>query len=207
MMADQHQDDDEDAENLYCTICEHNLNHHAYKICEHPNLPVAICLICSDALAEREAEAEKNGDLKELCDWCLDGGDIFICGDGSQCSHQFCSDCLTRALGVDYVEEIREKDMWRCLACDSSPLTSMTASMRDGQARSLFHLVDEALPPTEGMTAEELHDKKMDLYISLIQVMVEEAEDASARLESARMDEVEMEVRKDFASTMPAHCR
>eukprot|EP00981_Chlorochromonas_danica_P007872 scaffold1885_cov161-Ochromonas_danica.AAC.15 len=197
-------EDDQEIElidSLYCTICFRDLNHSLYKICLHPVLPVAICLLCNTDLVEKEKEIEEQKasldeeneeDNEERCDWCLDGGELFLC---DHCDRQFCRTCLTFNLGEDYVAEIRVEDSWTCIACSPGPLAHLTKAMEAGRAASVFRNLEELPQQTVN---EEVLENTLATVVGLLESMVEEADESTRRLEPDKELEVEDEIRKEL---------
>ena len=94
---------------LFCTICNHDLNHTSYRICVHPILDVPLCVICHDDI--HKSGKSSNGIiittiiiyythyhytielitstdpevLQDLCSWCADGGNLHQC-DNNDCN-------------------------------------------------------------------------------------------------------------------------
>ena len=120
-IADDDASEMEDPNELKCTGCEFLLNKWEYQICVHPFIPVALCVVCSDDIHEKLKDA--TAEIDDRCSWCgeTDGDDLFICGDGTVCKHNFCHWCLEKNLGAGFVAALRASDEdWRCLACDPS---------------------------------------------------------------------------------------
>ena len=123
---------------LFCTICQHDLNHPLYLIRSHPILSVPLCIICHEDILKSEL-FDEDADVSDFCTWCGDGGDLLLCSDEKHCNRAFCRDCLTTNLGNDVVKEIEHADDWKCLCCDTSVLTPFTAALEFGTANSVYN--------------------------------------------------------------------
>lgn len=129
--------------NPECSLCDHKLDHYALMVCEHPTLPVLLCLLCLEDISEKLQDNEKESRTGEQCSWCgmceHEGGTLYICGDGETCSHSFCSDCLERNLGSQFISSLDESDEdWKCLVCDLKQVSNLTDALTSCRANSMY---------------------------------------------------------------------
>lgn len=194
---------------LYCTICGQDLNNPNYQICQHPILPVAVCIICKDLIESRSneiAETEKtlsmeNG-LEDYCSWCMAGEDtLYLCGlgdnaiDAIPCHHAFCRECLVTNLGEPYAETVDDISSWTCLVCDNSPLNTLTSAMMSGQELSIYH---ESFSSNFIEDSNDSEEKELATDVARLQLIVEECEKAQEMLECDHINEKDMEIRKEL---------
>jgi hypothetical protein len=151
-MASESEEDIYAVEKLYCTLCRHDLNHTIYQIFRHPVLEVPLCIICHQTLWESDLFAD-TVDTSELCTWCGDGGDLFLCDDAEKCNRAFCRDCLTANLGEGAVQIIEEADRWFCLCCIEHPtMAAFARALQQGTENSVYN--QSGTPGTEGTVSE-----------------------------------------------------
>jgi hypothetical protein len=195
---------DENIASLFCTICYHDLNHHAYKICAHPLLDVPLCLICHDEL---ESFSETENFESDQCDWCQASDyDVFICEDASCCKHQFCSGCLENNLGSNFVKNVNSQDLWKCLVCNPRPLAELRVALKAGMLQSHFHKLS-ATSTSFTTDSQERDEDQIAVYIGLIEMMAEEANEASQQLEMDSLVDKEALFRKEISSHTPSSYR
>ena len=133
---------DEDREydlDIACTGCGHMLDHYAYKICSHPFIPVPLCQLCYDDVREKLKDTSVN--TEDRCSWCGqdDSGELYVCGDGSTCKHNFCDDCLRQNLGPNFVENLQSsEDDWTCLVCAPEQVKLLQETMELGMKKSIY---------------------------------------------------------------------
>jgi hypothetical protein len=133
---------------LYCTMCEHDLNRAAYLVCTHPDLPVPLCIECDDELRKKE-----EGDVSDICTWCRDGGELFMCANDSKCGRAICRLCVEKNMEAE-LQSIQDDDEWRCFHCRPSQLKHFKEALRIGQKQSLYSRV-----VYEGDTEEQLKSR------------------------------------------------
>ena len=125
---------------IVCTGCSHVLDHYAYKICSHPFIPVPLCQLCYDDVREKLKDTTVN--TEDRCSWCGqdDAGELFVCGDGSTCKHNFCDDCLRQNLGHNFVENLQSNDDedWTCLVCAPEQVKVLQETMELGMKKSIY---------------------------------------------------------------------
>ncbi len=159
---------DEDSISIDCTICFQSLNAPIFKICEHPIVHTALCILCYDNVMdvlngdhntlnrsnvgnEDSSDEDSIYDENDRCDWCMeyDKGDIILCGDGESCRRQFCRNCLIENLGAQYVEmKVDACDQWICLSCNPEPLKDLITRRVHAYERSWYenlHFTNEEL--------------------------------------------------------------
>ena len=138
---------------IACTGCGHMLDHYAYKICSHPFIPVPLCQLCYDDVREKLKDTTVN--TEDRCSWCGqdDTGELFVCGDGSICKHNFCDDCLRQNLGQHFVENLQSNDDdWTCLVCAPEQVQLLQETMEVGMKKSIYsdsYGKDDGVGPTD----------------------------------------------------------
>ena len=116
-------------DNCECCLCDHKLDHYALKVCTHPTIPVPLCLLCSEELSSRLQDNEEDAETEDQCSFCgmCEQGELFICGDGTTCTHSFCSECLKRNLGNDFLTSLQNSDDdWTCLVCNPKQISKLS---------------------------------------------------------------------------------
>ncbi len=176
---------------LICTLCFHDLNHRSYKVCEHPILPVPLCILCNDTAKEI---FDKEYDSSEICNWCGDGGDMLICSKvsitGVECGRAFCRDCISNNLGPLKLEAIDQSDDWFCLLCDPAQLQIFANVVDNAQANSIFADDDASNSQSEHSEAQ--------LAINRLTDVVAEGKFAVEHLEADHLEEKRGEFRIEF---------
>ena len=197
---------------LCCTICGHDLNNPSYQICQHPIIPVAVCIICIDEIdnrlknifTETEKEISKDIGCDEYCSWCINGEDtLYLCGPedaSSSCHHAFCSSCLLTNLGEPYVKYIDSISSWSCLVCDITPLSKLTTAMTSGQELSIYH---ESFLSDSIEVFNDNDEKEVTTDIARLQFIVGECTKAQEMLENDHLIEKEMEIREEYFKSSP----
>lgn len=204
MSSEQSEEDIYAVEKLHCTICQHDLNHSIYQICRHPLLDVPLCVICHQNLLESDFFGEFT-DASEICVWCGDGGDLFLCDDEEKCKRAFCRDCITNNLGEEAAQSIEEDDHWLCLCCsENSTMTAFAQALEAGEDNSVYHRSSEPAVTAseassvdhEGATEEE---REIAKQLFILQALVRESNAASECLEEGalrdRLAEISDELR------------
>jgi hypothetical protein len=129
---------------LYCTLCNHDLNHPSYLICSHPILGVPLCIICNQEITSSDL-FDENIEISDVCSWCGDGGELFMCSNTEgNCERSFCTACLTANLESE-LESIKNNDNWFCLCCNTEPLVRFHKAAEIGSANSMYTCSSEAL--------------------------------------------------------------
>lgn len=220
---------------LYCTICLHEMKHPTYKVCSHPVLLTPLCILCLDQVSERQEEANRTKESPsddddstsppstkdiaeegedERCHWCYNDDDLtlFICGDGTNCKHQFCSDCLQTNLGQEYLNQVEQQDTWICLVCNDQPLESFRYALEYGKKHSIYETLD-ITPTTEGpedtpdLTVNDVHDEDLVVakHIEILKNILHDLSEAFKRLESNPLMEVEKKIYQELIDSQPIH--
>jgi hypothetical protein len=96
-----------------CRICYCSLNHHLYKIYEHPRINISLCGVCDDEIHENLVDM-KDKSPDEYCIWCVDGGDLFLC---DSCNHATCEICILNNFGKLHLDSIVNGKSWKCFQC------------------------------------------------------------------------------------------
>ena len=191
---------------LYCTICGQDLNNPIYQICQHPIIPVAVCIICIDVIdsrsneiAETEQKISKENGVEDFCSWCMAGEEtLYLCGlddTSNSCHHAFCRDCLDKNLGESYAKTVDVISSWTCLVCDNAPLTKLTSAMTSGQELSIYH------ESFSNDSVEEFNDSEefeVATDIARLKMILEEGEKAQEMLECDHIYDKEMEIREEL---------
>lgn len=181
---------------LQCTLCQHDLNHPIYEVCRHPLLDVPLCSECHQNVLLSDI-MNPEADKSEMCSWCGDGGELFLCSDEKDCNRAFCRDCLTINLGEEAVDMIEDSDDWQCLCCDDIPLEPFREAMDIGIRNSIYsHTLvlesaqhddgDEKKEQSESLTEEERAVAR-DTYI--LRRLVQESDAAAKQLEDGELKE------------------
>ena len=207
--------------NPECSLCDHKLDHYSLMVCEHPTLPVPLCLLCLEEISEKLQENQDESRTGDQCSWCgmceHDEGVLYICGDGTTCPHSFCSDCLERNLGSQFVSSLDESDEdWRCLVCDPKQVSNLTDALTSCMANSMYtalnttpvsnaqnnckletpkredHLSDEEID-TSQKAATEIEENMNRLSIILRQIGI-----ANRSLEDDTVSSKEMDIRTEL---------
>ena len=116
--------------NIQCSLCEFILEDNVFKVCEHPLISVPLCMLCLEDIQIRLRDDEIIVD--DRCSWCFrdDADEVLICGDGTNCCHNFCYSCISRNLGVEYVTELKSSETdWTCFVCEPEPLQPLKMSL------------------------------------------------------------------------------
>ena len=157
--------------------------------------------------ADNETKSEpQNTKSHDVCTWCgSTPGELIMCGDGTQCPHSFCRDCLSYHLGANVMREIDSADTWQCLVCDGSPsrypaLGDFAAALEAGLALSMYtrqdqndmHESDDDMPQSD-LTARST--------LNLLHEVLEAMKDAEDKLEEAaeKKSEIEEEIMEEHA--------
>lgn len=101
-------------------------------ICKHPVLKTIVCKPCyySYTKVYDLTKYRKGTDLdgqENYCRWCLDGGELILCGDES-CRNGFCAACIKRNFGEAVSESIINSEDWYCFICDYTQLDHLRAA-------------------------------------------------------------------------------
>lgn len=199
--------DDEEiyaVEHLCCTVCEHDLNHSIYLLCEHPVLLTPVCIICRDNVQQSELFDESE-DLSDYCTWCASGGDLLLC-DNADCNRAFCKECVWRNFGADFVSSIEESESWKCFCCDDhnkSLLQPFITALEDAQPKSVYNLpLAEFRRGNDTACAESSdsadNEEEIQRALFLLQKVVEESNRSIGNLEIEAQNERMCEIRDEY---------
>ena len=141
---------------VFCAVCNHHLNNSLYKVCEHPQLGLAICILCL-----HELDTVSFHPKDDLCVCCCDTddtGELFMCND---CDYSYCRDCLKANLSPINFEVAINIDDWKCLACDPSQIAHMIRDAKTLAESSIYsdsfrEEDNEALVEGEQLSREQL---------------------------------------------------
>lgn len=202
---------------MYCTLCYHDLNHHAYEILPHPLLEVVLCVECHENIQEEisalvgetstlidEADIQSFPEYNDICTWCFEGGDLFVC---DECGHCHCRDCLTNNLGESYVDELDQSETFLCLECDETPILNHLLAMNEAQDRSIYN--DDAVLKLANSLENGIESSRKDYIIDGIDVYcdvlrlritLQEIEMSTLMLESEAIETKRTEVLEEVKS-------
>lgn len=122
---------------ITCTLCQHPLNNVLYQIHSHPTLNVALCIECHNDLETKQIQNKENNISNEdVCQWCLDGGHLFLC---DQCEHGYCDECIENNFSELYVNEIDNSNSWKCFDCNKRLIESHVNNMKALQEQSIYN--------------------------------------------------------------------
>lgn len=188
-----------EVENLYCTLCYHDLNHFLYNIYKHPILGVPLCILCYDKFI---LQSDDEQSVSDICSWCMsDDSELYICRDGNQCSHSFCYDCLNNNFGKSFIQNLKKIDLWTCLVCDPKPLEGLKRGYQQGLEQSIYHnqSLISAIPEieNENQIKNEV-DPIIQMDLDLLNALVEESDESFARLEQESLEEKEAQIRDEL---------
>ncbi|RYH31185.1 hypothetical protein EON65_03205 [archaeon] len=191
--------DEEDISLLFCTICFHDLNHHAYNVLEHSELGVALCCICHEkftALMKEEAEKPRASEDEDtdICHWCYDNdseNSLFICGDGSRCPGQFCAHCLRNNLGEDFLSNVENREEWTCLMCNDQPLKGLRQAFEEGKARSWYAKIDMHKSSSQS-SSSAIDESLQQHFIDLLCLLKDEEIKCTEKLSHAALCDQEI---------------
>ncbi|KAL8246017.1 hypothetical protein R6Q59_007233 [Mikania micrantha] len=108
------------ADEFHCTACDKV----ADDVYTHPLLKVIVCRKCKYRLQEKMKETDP--DCAEcFCGWCGKSGDLINC---KSCKNLFCSLCIKRNLGEEYLLKARGSD-WQCCCCSPNILQPLTLQL------------------------------------------------------------------------------
>lgn len=201
--------------NLHCTICMHDLNHPVYLCCTHPILSVPLCAICHDDIQKSDL-FDDDVDVNDICTWCGEGGDVFMCSDEENCNRSFCRLCVTSNFPPEVLHCIENDDEWLCFCCDPRLLQPFihAASIAEGISiynkpfipsqegrRDTFDTTsDESPQPSQ---APELTEAELEIQknIYLLRAVIEGITEASKNLEGSVLKTKEAEIRTELRET------
>ena len=197
---------------ISCTVCAHSLNNPNFLICQHPVIPVAVCICCKESIDRRIQEIrehttvsdDQDADLEAYCGWCKNGGDLFLCGEEGQdgsvnsCHHAFCNDCILSHLGAKYVQSIENSSSWTCFVCDSTPIKALTTAMLKCQYLSIYH---ESFANDVSVSFNCKEDKEAATDIARLQSVVGESELAAEMLDPNHINMKEEEIRDELLTS------
>lgn len=210
-------DDDEDiyaVPYLHCTVCNHDLNHRLYLLCEHPILYTPVCIVCRDFVRNSEL-FDESIDISDFCSWCGKDGDLLLC-DEEECNRGFCKECVKRNLGIDVVTTIAEAETWKCFCCDDhyrNLLQPSITALADAQLNSVYNTPLAECRRGEDDEGEEGLENENEILRSLfiLREIVEEATIATSKLDqdsqSERMSEIRDELRTKIPDTSQRYVR
>ncbi|CAI9090971.1 OLC1v1025877C5 [Oldenlandia corymbosa var. corymbosa] len=101
---------------FHCTACDKL----SRQPCLHPLMKVIICLDCKKVLESKMAV--KDIDCSECyCGWCGQNSNLRSC---KSCRTFFCTSCIKRNLGENFLSQI-QKFGWQCCCCSPSVLRDL----------------------------------------------------------------------------------
>nr|GMC50152.1 protein CHROMATIN REMODELING 20 isoform X1 [Ipomoea batatas] len=107
-----------DNENFRCTACDEVAN----EVHRHPLLDVIVCMDCKTLMVAKM----KDVDCSECyCRWCGRSSDLLSC---RLCKTLFCSLCIQRNLGEEFLSGIKASG-WQCCCCSPSILKNLTLAL------------------------------------------------------------------------------
>ena len=107
----------------------------------HPQLKTGVCRECVIFARSAVVPVDNDGD-EVYCRWCSDLGNMVYC-DG--CAAPFCDKCISRNVGTDYFDGIKEAEKWNCFICDPASIQAMRALTRDALNFQSFGSVSDLL--------------------------------------------------------------
>jgi hypothetical protein len=151
----------------------------------------------------------------EVCAWCLEGGELFICRDGTECPYSFCKECIETNLGEEVVESIEKAELWECFICNPSLL-------KHNYSEKICKLQDKSI--YNDTTVETINDENTDDNNSIhtihtinteekniqrdfyrLEILNCECETALKNLETDSVNEKEKEIRLELQDTVADH--
>ena len=187
--------------NAECTLCDHDLDNYALRVCTHPRIPVPVCLLCLEEVTEKLLDDDESADQ---CSWCgeNDSGTLFICGDGIKCKNSFCEDCLRRNLGQNFITSLNTEDDWLCLVCNPEQVSKLTIAMKTCAARSMYEIKFKESEPQQNASSasdesEILDEDGDDELIARLKVVIEVSTMANRALEDESIMWKEQEIREE----------
>lgn len=214
-------DEDHYIDDLYCTLCFHDLNDHVYHIHSHPILHVAICECCYEDISKvyhNESgddlssagesmnidnkpiyEESKSKTLPDLCIWCFQDKEAFIC---DQCDRNVCKDCIRQNLDNSTVERIENEVPWLCYSCNPEPIQHLQKSCQQAIELSIYNNDSEVFAQirseleVEPAPRDEYIIDGIDYYhdIFRLRILLQEENFAGDELNEEALDKV----RKSF---------
>lgn len=169
---------------VVCSVCLHDLSHACYDVYRHPELPVPVCLLCRDELERRPVERDEQG-VYDVCAWCRDGGDLFLC---DTCERAFCRSCLEDNLGAAALPA--DDEQWSCPHCRPELLHALERQLHIGAWKGLFADDDE-----EGEDAAEGE------LINRLNAVEDELEKCHAFFEESNLRQLEQTTREELAAS------
>ncbi|XP_019439922.1 PREDICTED: protein CHROMATIN REMODELING 20 isoform X1 [Lupinus angustifolius] len=114
-------------EKFFCTICDNV----ALEVHSHPLLKVIICGDCSFLMKEK-IHAKLSQDLADDCSecncaWCGGSSELVIC---KLCKILFCTSCIKKNLGVDFLDEEAQATGWDCCCCRPNVLQRLSLQLQ-----------------------------------------------------------------------------
>ncbi|CAL0316620.1 unnamed protein product [Lupinus luteus] len=111
-------------EKFFCTICDNV----ALEVHSHPLLKVIICGDCSFLLKEKIHAKDLADDCSECyCAWCGGINELVIC---KLCKILFCTSCIKKNLGVDFLDEEAQATGWDCCCCRPNVLQQLSLQLQ-----------------------------------------------------------------------------
>jgi hypothetical protein len=167
---------------LYCTLCFLDLKSVEYLVCKHPDLPVPLCIDCMDVLRKMG-----EGEMRDICTWCRDGGTLFMCAD-DKCGRTICRSCMNNNM-KGRAEKIEADDNWRCFHCRPRQLRHFKKALLIGQEQSLYSGVKN-----EGDEVEQLESR----LVLLLDVIVGSIKEVRKDLSTDSVKFCEKKFRKEL---------
>ncbi|XP_019439925.1 PREDICTED: protein CHROMATIN REMODELING 20 isoform X2 [Lupinus angustifolius] len=111
-------------EKFFCTICDNV----ALEVHSHPLLKVIICGDCSFLMKEKIHAKDLADDCSECnCAWCGGSSELVIC---KLCKILFCTSCIKKNLGVDFLDEEAQATGWDCCCCRPNVLQRLSLQLQ-----------------------------------------------------------------------------
>lgn len=205
-----------------CTACRAMIKT-TFDAYLHPLLSVLICRKCYKDYGDGDFSLLNDPDVgpgideagdDNYCRWCVDGGQLCFCTDGSfpddeRCTYAFCKKCIKKNIPEDPILTPAEKEpgfKWKCLVCDPSKLKAkrleaqeaiktLSAKELKRPAMKAANLI--AAPREQVTTASDYNLKDLELKRKL-ESFKKVANICSAEIDSKFETIVEMFLSKDL---------
>jgi len=199
---------------LQCTLCFHDLNHPIYLCCTHPILSVPLCAICHEDIQNSDLFNE-DVDVNDICTWCGEGGELFMCCDEENCNRSFCKSCVANNFPPEVLQSIENDDEWLCFCCDTRPLQPFVHAASIAEGISIYNQPfvpsqeprgDTSDPSVEASQSSQPADPteaelEIQKNIALLRAVIEECTEASKNLEGSAIKAKEAEIRTELRET------
>ena len=234
---------------LYCVQCSHDLNHPLYLVQSHPVVPsLLLCILCYEEVNNRlqqviprnssssssspctnDPNSNNNGDVNsnldarsEICNICLDGGDLYLCGDEQSCNRAYCRECIASLFGSNELQRVDQLPYWKCYSCDNDQgvvdcfkdalayaeqqtmynqkvVTNGSARAEGGDISKAGNVMGFLSEQSMVYEEEEKEDEMEALReMSILKAIVESCDEALMSIERDAIQEKEREVREEL---------